>query len=110
MRWFLIKHDGKLDNCPFRGPLYIKKKAPREQLLHKNHKHVSQPKDFNKSTDTSNNKGPNQATIACPRPKVNSVCFEYLYDHINRMDNTHEDTHLIDTQEQDTEDTEVEQE
>ena len=39
--------------------------------------------------------------------KVNSVLFEDPLYHINPIYNTHEDTHLIDTQEQDTEDYEV---
>ena len=40
---------------------------------------------------------------------MNSVCFEDPYDHINPMDNTHEETNLIDTQRKDIEDSEVEE-
>ena len=92
-----MQHSGKLENFPFRIPLNIKKKEPIEQLLQNNHKHGSIPKYFNKKTDTYNNTGCPEATIACPVPKVNSVYFEDPYDHINPMDNPHEDTHLIDT-------------
>ena len=45
-----------------------------------------------------NNKSPTQATIACNLPKVNSVFFEDSYYHINPIDTTHEDTHLINIQ------------
>ena len=78
-----MQHDRKIDRCPFRGPLYVKKKAPREQLLQNNHKHGSRPKDLNKNTDTSKNTYPPQAKIDIPRPKENSVHFEYSYDSIN---------------------------
>ena len=89
-----------MEHFPFRGPFYLKKKSLREKILHKNHKHGSRPKDFNKNTDTSYNTypSPTQATISLPFPKVISVRFEYPYDHINPMENTHEDTNLIDTQ------------
>ena len=46
-------------------------------------------------------------TIARPHPKVNSVRFEDPYEHAIPTENAHEYTHLIDTQEQDIEDTEV---
>ena len=46
----IIQHDGKLETCSFRYPLFVKKKAAREQLLHKNHKHGSVPKYFKKNT------------------------------------------------------------
>ena len=92
----LTQHDGKLETFPFRGTLVINKKSSREQLLHKNNKNGSLPKYFNKNTDTSNT-DPTQDTIDCNWPKVNSVRFEYLYDHINPMENTHDDTHLLDT-------------
>ena len=39
-----MKHDGKLKTCPFRGPLFIKKKYTRENLLQINHKNGSSPK------------------------------------------------------------------
>ena len=41
---------------------------------------------------------------------MNSVYFEDQYDHINPMENTHDYTHLIDTKEQNKEDSEDEQE
>ena len=43
--------------------------------------------------------GPPQATIARPHPKANSVRFDESYDHIHNIDHTHENAHLIDTQE-----------
>ena len=69
-------------------------------------KNVSRPKEFNKNKDSSKNTVPPQATIDCPCPKVNSVHFDDPYDHINHTENTHKDTKLIDTQEQDMENTE----
>ena len=42
-----MQHDGKLENCPFKVPLFIKKTSAREQLPQNNHKNGSQPKDFN---------------------------------------------------------------
>ena len=89
--------------------MFIQKKSAREQLLQNNHKNGSQPKDFNKNTDTPNAYTP-QDTIARHRPKVDSVHFEYSFEHINPIYNTHEDTHIINTQEQKMEDYEVEQE
>ena len=94
-----MQHDGTLENFPFRVLLYIHSKAPIEQIPQNNHKHVSQPKYFNKNKDTSKNTGPPQATIYRPHQKVKAVCFDDPYDHINPMENTHEDNHLIDTQE-----------
>ena len=41
---------------------------------------------------------------------MKSVCFDDPYDHINHIENTHEDNNLIDTQEQDMEDTKIEKE
>ena len=93
-----MQHDGKLDTFTFIGPLFIKKNAAREYLLNKNLKNVSQPKHFNKNTDTSNS-APLKAKIDHRRPKVNSVCFEYPYNHINHMYNSHDYAHLIDTHE-----------
>ena len=98
-----MKNYGTLENCPFRGPLYIHTKAHREKLLQNNHKHGSSSKDFNKNKDTSKNAGPRQATITCPRLKSNSVRFEDPYDHIHHMNNHHENNHLLDPQEQDIE-------
>ena len=80
-----MQHDGTLENFPFTGTVYIHEKTPREQLLQNNHKHGSQPKDFNKNKDTSKNTCPPQATIACPFPKVNPDRFEDPYDHNNHM-------------------------
>ena len=84
-----MQHDGTLENCPFRGPLYIHEKAPREQLLQKNHKHGSRPKDSNKNKYTFKNTGPPQATIPITIPKENSVHFEDPHDHIHHMNNHH---------------------
>ena len=71
-----------------------KENPAREQLLQKNYKNVSQPKDFNNNTDTSNIDPP-KATIARHLPKVNSVRFEDPYEHIDPTENTHEYTHII---------------
>ena len=69
-----MQHDGTLENCPFRVPLYIHAKVPIEQLVHKNHKHVARTKDFPKNLkNTPQNIGPPQATNDLPRPKVKSV-------------------------------------
>ena len=84
--------------------------SSREKLFQNNHKHGSQPKYFNSKKYTSNNTGPPQATIARPSSNVNSLQFQDPCDHINPMYNIHEDTDIIDTQEQDIEDSEVEQE
>ena len=35
VRELLVHHDGKLETCPFRGPLFINKKSAREHILHK---------------------------------------------------------------------------
>ena len=66
-------------------------------------------RDYNKNTYTSKNIGTNQATVTIPRPKLSSFRSEDPYDYINHMEITHGDTHLIDKQEQDIENTEVEQ-
>ena len=34
--------------------------------------------------------------MALNKPKANSVCFEYSYDHINPIENTNDETHFID--------------
>ena len=93
-----MQHDGTLENCPFRGTLYIHAKSPREQLIQKNHKHGSRPKDLNKNKYTSRNTSPPQATILFHSLKSNSVRFEDPYDHIRRINNHNEHTHLIDPQ------------
>ena len=62
VRELLMQHDGKLENCPFKVPLFIKKTSAREQLPQNNHKNGSQPKDFNIKSDTSNT-APPWATI-----------------------------------------------
>ena len=41
---------------------------------------------------------------------MSSALFEDPYDHINLMENDHEDTNCINTQEQNMEDAEVDQE
>ena len=51
--------------------------------------------------------GPPQDTIDMPCQNLKPFRFKHLYDHIKPMENTHEYTHIIDTQEQDIEDTEV---
>ena len=94
-----MQHDGKIENFTLRGTLFIKKESIRKQLLQNNHKNWSQSKDFNKNTDISNTATP-QDTFYRKKPKVNSVRFEDPYDHINPTENTHENTHIIDTQEQ----------
>ena len=96
----LIQYDVQPEKCQLRGPLSTKKKLSTEQLLQNNYKNGSRPKEFNKNTDTSNT-APTQDTIALHQPRVNSVRFGDPYDHTKPMENTHEDTHLIDTQEQD---------
>ena len=103
-----MKHDGTIFNCSFRGPFYIHSETTREQPLQNNHRLGSRPKEFYKSKDTSKNICPSQATIACHHPKVNSVRFDDPYDNIHHMKYTHEDTPLIDTQEQDMEKNEFE--
>ena len=80
-----MKHDGTLDNRPFRGTLYIYSKARIEQLLHNNHKHGSQPTYFNKNKDTFNNIVPPMDRISHPHAKVNSIHFYEPYYHINPM-------------------------
>ena len=102
----LIQNDGKLETCPFRGPLFINKRLSREQLLKNNHKNGSQPKYFNKNSDTSNTSTTHEK-IAHHRPKVNSFRSEDPYDHIHPIENIHDDTHIIDTKEQNTEYDEV---
>ena len=82
---------------------------PREQILQKNNKNISQPKEFNKNTDTPKT-DPSKATISQYLQKSNPVRFSDPYDHINPMDNTHDETHILDTQEQNREDGEGEQE
>ena len=94
----LIQHYGTLENYPLIGPFYIHEKAPREQPLHNNQKHVSRPKYFNKNKDAPKNTGPPEDKIYRPRPKVDSVHIDDPYDHIKHMYNNHEETHLIDTQ------------
>ena len=90
----LTQKNGKLETCNFSGPLLKKKKADIEQLFQNNHRNGSRTKDFSKNTDKSNKNTP-QTTIYCNKPKVNSVLFEDTYDHINPMENTYDDTHLM---------------
>ena len=70
-----MHHDRKLENCPFRGPLFVKKNPAREHLLQVNHKLFSQTKGINKKTYTSRSHSPKSA-IARHQPKMNSVHFE----------------------------------
>ena len=91
-----MQHGGKRDNFPFWGLLFIREKISRKQFLQNNTKIGSRPKYNNKNTDTSSISPP-RATISCHWPKVNSVCFEDPYDHINDMNNTHDYTHILDT-------------
>ena len=93
-----MQHDVRLETWPFRVPLFIKKRSARYQLLQNNHQNLSRTKYFNKNTDAFN-AAPPQDSIVCHQPKVNAVRFEDPYEHINPMDNIHEDTHIIDTQE-----------
>ena len=39
-----MQHDDKLETCPLRGPLFIKKKSTGKKLPQINHKHGSRPK------------------------------------------------------------------
>ena len=57
-----MQHNGKLETCPFRGPLFIKNKSSRQQLLRNNHKMDHSTKTSTENTDTSNT-APPQATI-----------------------------------------------
>ena len=90
-----MKHDGKLETCPSRRPFFINKNTSREQLLYNNNKNGSWTKDINKNTNKPNKYSP-KAKISRYLPKLNSVCFEYPFDHINPMDNTHDENQLID--------------
>ena len=109
MRELLIQHYVKLEYCTFRGTFFIKKNSSIEQLPQKNHKNGSRPKYFNKNTDTYNTAS-SQAAITRHWTKLNLVRFEDPYYHIKPMDDTHEYTHLIDTQEKNIEDAVVEHE
>ena len=91
----VIRHDAKLETCPFRGPFFIKKRAAIEEILQNNDKYGSIPKYFNKNIDTKISY-PKNFTIACHILKVKSVCFEYPYNHINTMDNKNHETCLDD--------------
>ena len=71
LRELLMQHDGKLETCPLRVPLFINKQASIEQLPQNNHRNGSRPKDLNKNSDTSNRDHP-QAKIACHSPKSNT--------------------------------------
>ena len=93
-----MQHDGKLENCLFRGPFFIKKKASREQIL-QNNENVSRPKYINKNTDISRSYPPT-AIIACHQPKINSVRFEDPHNQINPIENTNNDTQIIDSHEE----------
>ena len=92
-------HYVKLETCPFRGPLFVKKKASIEQILQSNLIKGSRPKDFNKNTDTSS-LDPPKAKISCHWPKIKAVWFEDPQDQINSMENRNYATHLIDAHEE----------
>ena len=66
------------------------------------------PSTSTKNTDVSNTYPP-KTIITHHQPKVKSVRFEDPYDHINLMDNTHEETHPIYTQKKTREDYDYEQ-
>ena len=83
-----------METYPFRGPLVIKKKTSIEQIIHKNNKHVSIPKDFNKFFDTSIS-GPTKATLVRHKPKLNPFRFVDPYEHINPTDSTNNETDLV---------------
>ena len=81
MRELLIQHDGKIETCTFRGTLFTKKKESIEQLLKKKHRNGPRPKDFNKNTDTYST-DPHQDKVSHIQPKLKSLRFEDLYDHM----------------------------
>ena len=56
-------------------------------------------KTSTENTDTSNT-APPQAKIDRRWPEVKSFRFEDVYDHTIPMENTHEESNIIDTQEQ----------
>ena len=76
---------------------FINKNPFREQLIQNNNKNWSRTKYFNKNTDTFTT-APPKDKIYLIWPKVNSFHFEEPNDHVNPMENTHDDTLLIDTQ------------
>ena len=94
-----MKHDGKLEKFPSKGPLFIKKKEPIEHRFHNNHKNLSRPKDFNKNTDTPSS-DPNMAIISYHQPRVNWFRFEEPYGQINNIYNTNDETQIIDAHEE----------
>ena len=55
-------------------------------------------KYVNKNIDTSIS-APRKATLARNKRKLNSVQFVDPYDHVNLMENTNDDTHLVDSNE-----------
>ena len=85
----------KIGSITFQGSIFIKKKAEIDHLPQNNHKHGSRPKDFNNKFDNSISSPPRDITYR-HKPKVNSVRFEYPYNHINTMENNNNDNHLID--------------
>ena len=109
MEELLLQHNKRLENCPFRVPFYIHAKAPREKLLQNNQNMDHNQRTLMKYIYMSKNRVPPQDKMSRPHPNVNSVCFDDPYDYIHHIENTHEDTHLIDTQEQYMENNEVEQ-
>ena len=94
-----MQHDGKLETCPFRGPIFIKKKSEIEKLFQNNNNNGLMPKYFNKNIDTST-LGSSKLTFVWHKDKVNSFHFFDPYDHINTMYNNNEDTHLLNAHEE----------
>ena len=96
MRELLIQYYGKLETCPFRVLLFINKKSAREQSLQGNYKNVARPKDLNKTLIKQHRSSSGYNFLSLT--KIEAVQFEDTNEHINPMDNTHDDTHPIDTQ------------
>ena len=77
-------------------------KAPREQPIQNNHKHWSSPKELNKNKDTSKNTGPPPEKISAIVQKQLSPIWRPILPYSSYKNNI-EHTHLLDTQEKDTE-------
>ena len=91
-----MQRDGKLEICPFRGPLFTNKNATMEQLLKINNKHGYISKCFLNGANTSVSDQP-KATLQYHQPKLNAVHFNYIYDSINTRDNTNAFNPLVNT-------------
>ena len=88
----LMQNYGKLETLPFRSPLFVKKKATTEQLLHNINKPGSITKYFNNNIDTSNS-GPPKANFVRHKPKVIPVRF--IDPHGYTIYYTHDSTNLV---------------